>query len=619
MKKQRKKRYLSVLAVFGVFVLLSIALLGSNNWVMSDKVERKIQIADADAFSVEDTETETEQDQDAGQKEECLYLWDSGDPNSEILHEQMTQILHDMKISFKEVDIQMETLPDWNDFEKVVLGLAEYPTVGNQILELTDWVSEGGSVLIAMIPAMDMEASWLMQRAGAEYIGSSLYQTPGLRLVDERLLHGDLDEYMLEEPFESSLSVALEPDCQVHMVSADDNQVPLLWERKVDDGRIVVVNLGIYDKAYRGFYSAAYSMLGDVCAWPVINAATFYLDDFPSPVPSGESSYIKADYNMDIKTFYMQIWWKDICELAEKYGIRYTGMVIEEYSDQVEGPFTSTSGVTLFQYFGNTLLGNGGEIGFHGYNHMPLCLSGFDYMGQFDSYYPFESYGDMRDSVAELTSFCKRLFPKEEFQVYVPPSNILSEEGRSMLISEFPQIKAIASTYLPGNVAYDQEFEVSEEGIIETPRTISGYLLDEYERMTATSELNLHFVSSHFQHPDDVLDVDRGAELGWETLFGRLSDYVDWVYEAAPGIRSLTGSETAGAVQRFYYVEPERKETEEGLEISLKRFSDEAWLMVRFNDWEPQEEIEGGELTHLQDNLYLLHAEDSKVVIKKKV
>ncbi|WP_373218661.1 DUF2194 domain-containing protein [Ruminococcus sp. 5_1_39BFAA] len=619
MKKQKKKRYLPVLAVFGVFVLLSIALLGRNNWVMSEKIERKIQIADADAFSVEDTETETEQGQDAGQKEECLYLWDSGDPNSEILHEQMPQILHDMKIPFKEVDVQTEALPDWNDFEKVVLGLTEYTTLGNQILELTDWVSEGGSVLIAMIPAMDMEASWLMQRAGAEYIGSSLYQTPGLRLVDERLLHGDLDEYMLEEPFESSLSVALEPDCQVHMVSADDNQVPLLWERKVDDGRIVVVNLGIYDKAYRGFYSAAYSMLGDVCAWPVINAATFYLDDFPSPVPSGESSYINADYNMDIKTFYMQIWWKDICELAEKYGIRYTGMVIEEYSDQVEGPFTSTSGVTLFQYFGNTLLGNGGEIGFHGYNHMPLCLSGFDYMGQFDSYYPFESYGDMRDSVAELASFCKRLFPKEEFQVYVPPSNILSEEGRSMLISEFPQIKAIASTYLPGNVAYDQEFEVSEEGIIETPRTISGYLLDEYERMTATSELNLHFVSSHFQHPDDVLDVDRGAELGWETLFGRLSDYVDWVYEAAPGIRSLTGSETAGAVQRFYYVEPERKETEEGLEISLKRFSDEAWLMVRFNDWEPQEEIEGGELTHLQDNLYLLHAEDSKVVIKKKV
>ena len=58
----------------------------------------------------------------------------------------------------------------------------------------------------------------------------------------------------------------------------------------------MVCNIGIYDKVMRGFYAAAISLLGDATAYPVINSAVFYLDDFPSPVPSGDGTYIKRDY-----------------------------------------------------------------------------------------------------------------------------------------------------------------------------------------------------------------------------------------------------------------------------------------------------------------------------------
>ena len=48
-----------------------------------------------------------------------------------------------------------------------------------------------------------------------------------------------------------------------------------------------------------------------------------------------------------------------------------------------------------------------------------------------------------------LFDFCHDLFPNEEFHVYVPPSNIISEEGRRLLAEDFPEIRAIASLYLP--------------------------------------------------------------------------------------------------------------------------------------------------------------------------
>ena len=89
------------------------------------------------------------------------------------------------------------------------------------------------------------------------------------------------------------------------------------------------------------------------------------------------------------------------------------------------------------------LLDQGGEIGFHGYNHMPLCLLGFDYGDGYESYRLWHSYEDMLASIQELKTFCEELFPKEKFQVYVPPSNILSEEGRTMLKEDVEGIKPL--------------------------------------------------------------------------------------------------------------------------------------------------------------------------------
>ena len=41
----------------------------------------------------------------------------------------------------------------------------------------------------------------------------------------------------------------------------------------------MVVNLGIYVKAVRGIFSAAYSLLSDCTIYPVINGSAIYLDD----------------------------------------------------------------------------------------------------------------------------------------------------------------------------------------------------------------------------------------------------------------------------------------------------------------------------------------------------
>ena len=600
-------RFRRLQIAFAAFLALGFVLTAERANVRYQAYEARLEILESGAFAAGEQEA---------RRPDSLLIYHNENEVSAYIREEFSQVLDGMKISYDEADLAVSRELHPEHYDKISIALNDLSLLGDTIFVLLDWVRDGGSLLF-LFP-MDNNGS-LQVVSGELGIRENSYEytmVESLRFTSDIMLGGMDKEYRITDPFESSMTVILDEDCTVHMTAGGERALPLLWETGRGEGKIVVMNLGIIEKAYRGFYSAAYSLLGDSCLYPVINGSAFYLDDFPSPVPGGDSQYIQRDYGMDIATFYSNVWWPDVLSLAEDYGIRYTGVVIEDYSDLTEPPLVRYQDIYRFRYFGNQVLQNQGEIGFHGYNHMPLCLESFDYKGVY-SYEKWPSVDAMLSSLTELNDFCASLFPDETFQVYVPPSNILSEEGRQMIGELFPQIRTIASIYFPGEFVYTQEFMVSEDGVIETPRIISGCMIDDYMEIAALSELNFHFINSHFQHPDDVLDPDRGAELGWETMFARLTEYVDWLYTAAPDIRNLTGSEMAAAVQRYYYVNPRVEHREEEMIITLDSFADEAWFFLRANDWEPGE-VTGGSLTRLTGNLYLLQAEKQQVTIGKE-
>ena len=549
------------------------------------------------------------------EKAESIIIWEN-EVSGKMGLDMMETVLSQMKIPYDTCESEKIYNIDFNLYKTVIFSVTHYEQMGEKILDVIEWVDKGGKLMIVYPPEANGAFQSISKNLGIEQIGNDYHFVSGIHFSREFMLGGNLRDYKVADPYESSLTVVLSDDCIVYVESDDTYSVPLVWKNNLGEGTIVFDNLGFLEKAYRGFYSSSYSLLEDVCAYPVINCSAFYIDDFPSPVPAGNSQYIERDYGMAISDFYTQIWWRDVYNLAEKYGIQYTGLVIEQYSDQVEGTFKRNEDVQRYRYFGNMLLDQGGEIGLHGYNHMPLCLIGFDYKGEYDSYRLWNSLDDIKNSLMELCDFCNLLFPQETFQVYVPPSNILSEQGRKVLL-ETTDVKAIASIYLPDweGIAYSQEFEVGDDGIIETPRIISGYIFDDYTYLAALSELNFHYVNSHFQHPDDTLYEDRGADLGWEEMYDRLSNYTEWLYTAAPDIRNLTGTEFAAAVQIYDQLQVKREYTEHNIKLELGGFQNEAWLMIRMNEGVPGK-VEGGNLEKLMDDLYLLKASESLVEIE---
>ena len=553
-------------------------------------------------------------------KPTCLVICDSSQDGVDDVKDQFDRILLDMKISHRDIDIAKSEsdLPKLTSFDRVIILMPSLDALGDRLTDLMSWVSAGGSLMLGMTPDNSGYLQAIAPKLGIDSAGYE-YATAESIVPSEDFMVGGGERYEFSDPFESSLSVSLRESAHVWAETGDAG-VPLIWSNECGRGRAVVCNIGIYDKVMRGFYASAISLLGNATAYPVINSSVFYLDDFPSPVPSGDGTYIKRDYGLSIADFYTKVWWPDLQKLAQKYDIRFTGVMIENYEDDVsQAKPVRQADTTQFRYFGGMLLQMGGEVGFHGYNHQPLALSDTKYGGLYD-YKTWKSKKTLVAALDELIGFQDEVLPNAHGSVYVPPSNILSKRARKIIAADVPRIKIIASTYFEDgtDLPYVQEFGVAEDGIVEQPRIVSGGMVgDTYMRLAAVSELNMHYVSTHFMHPDDLLDPDRGAKEGWEVYKGGLTDYLDWLTKAAPDLRRQTASECSGAIQRFSSVTVRTTASTGAWTIDLGNFHDEAWLMFRANDGEPGA-VTGGEIKHLTGNLYLIKATDKTVTVERR-
>ena len=607
LKVIRDFQFKGILVILGCFLMMAVILFAERAGIHYQEKKRQISYIDRDRIV-------TEKEVASSLKKSCLVLMDSSQEESIQAWTQFQQIFMDMRVGTEVVDLQKQTLPELEPYETVTVLLRSLEPLKENVLDLCSWVKEGGSVLFALTLQKETYVSMIEQKLG---IISSGYQNAEVSSIyfEKDFLIGGGRSYAITDPFDSAWEVQLDETARVYARIGDENGMPLIWERNYGKGKFVIDNFGLTEKAVRGFYAASYSLLTDAGVYPVINGSVFYLDDFPSPVPGGDGTYVRRDYNTSIAEFYSNVWWPDMMTLAAKHGVKYTGVIIENYEDNTDENITEQTDVQRFQYFGNMILHQGGELGYHGYNHQPLSLSNVDY-GTVLPYKTWTSLDAMEKAVDELIRFGKKMFPATELSVYVPPSNVLSEEGRKLLGEKFPEIRSIASNYFSGEFAYVQEFETAEDGIVEQPRIISGAVIDDYMQMAALSELNMHFVNSHFMHPDDLLDEDRGAALGWEKLKKRLDEYMTWLNESAEELRNLTGSELAGAVQRYGALTVDKEITEKEIRLHLGHLYDEAYLMVRINEGKPGE-VTGGELVNITGNLYLLRAEERDVVIAR--
>ena len=547
---------------------------------------------------------------------EALILYDTAEDDWDIRLKCVHDTLNNMRVTHDFINMSdPDQQINYKKYQTVVItyGELQYP---DQILQLVQWVEEGGRALFATRPNQTDTLLSIYRKLGILSINTNYVNAKGVIFTTD-LIPGTKGKEFVSEDFTKTMSlpVELDPKARVHITSADNYGVPLLWESDYGKGRFVVVNSELFmAKDSRGIIASAYSLLQDAFVYPVINSSMFFIDDFPAPIPQGEYPSITRDYGRDIRSFMINVWWPDMQALSKKYGIEYTGMLVETYKDNTKPPFDQDISIDNHRYLGGLLLKDEGELGLHGYNHVPLCMEKDEQNQVLD--YPVWGAADMmQQSVSELDNFGHVLFPGVTFTTYVPPSNILCPEARHWLPGTIPELKVISSIYLPEKdvPSYVQEFEEAPDGIIELPRIVSGYLIYEYEQWAILNEVALHYVNSHFIHPDDVFDDVRSDGKGWGELKNIFDSYLQWLIDSTPGIRNMTAREGAMAVQRYSRLLINRDMNQGQYLIHLGNFYDDAWLMLRSS--RKPVSIEGGKITQVTSTLYLIEATQPEIKI----
>lgn len=397
--------------------------------------------------------------------------------------------------------------------------------------ELINYSKSGGNLIFAQRPLISDNVKKYSSDLGIESI-NELVEAENMYVKSNILIKGN-GLQRTEDTENSSLDVKLKKGVKVHINA--DNNIPLLWEEKLGSGKIIFSNgqfLG--EKSNRGILTGILYRTGDEFIYPIINSKVLDIDDFPAPMPNGSSDIVYKYYHVNDEKFFINIWWPDIVKMCEEYNAVPTGFLIYNYEDvtnnieNFNGNAYSKNLVTL----GRNLLKVGGEIGIHGFNHQPLTTNKY-LVGKELGYKPWKSYDEMLKAQIALNKFIHNIYPNYVIRGYVPPSNIITEEGIKALKKGIPSINVISSLYVVGNdeLAYEQEFSKGKDGIYNFPRYSSGYDFEEFEKWMIYNGITINGVFSHFIHPDDILDPERNHGMSWEELKKDFEKIMEIVYK----------------------------------------------------------------------------------------
>lgn len=501
-------------------------------------------------FGANGTFVEGSEEDKALERETFLILYDPMNLRSMFLKHYLERFIREQKKATLAAEIG--AVPE---IDRRYIGVIV--TTGNigavaALPQIDQYVADGGTALfLDGLSDTGMPAGFA-ERIGVRRFGES-YTREGIHMTSD-LIFGVQSIGVSGRSYQTTTAaVSLDSAVQIH--AAADDGTPLVWEMPSGAGKYVVYNgQRMADKPNVGLLAGILSLTSDTYVYPTVGAKVFIIDDFPAPVPEGIFPRLYDEVHLTTADFYRNVWWPQMLANAKRYGFKYTGVVIETYGNQVKGPFAPMSDRYTRSYliaYGRELLKSGGELGIHGYNHQPLAPAGYNQ--EHLDYTPWASPEDMKESLRELRRYIASAYPDYAIRTYVPPSNILSPEGKAALKEVFPDLNNISSLYtgLPEDRAYYQDFQRNPDGTFELPRVSSGYVVHEDMLWDVVNVINAIGIVSHFVHPDEIF-YEESANTTWQEMNKGMDAFMKFTKEKYGWLKGVTSSEEAAMLGAYF-------------------------------------------------------------------
>ncbi len=549
-------------------------------------------------------------------KTSALVLYDTTEEYGMYCYVQTLVSLRYARIPYYSYNLALSTdLPPLGEFTSVLITTETVWKLNARACDnLSRYVREGGAVVVLFRGwNANLEDLFGIQYSTAPTVIGD--KSRGLEFTQEFL--PGINNLSINDRLLSDISrfdVQLDSSANVFARTSVGNH-PAAWLRRYGRGRVLYWDSSILTtRIYRGYILAS---IGSVQPWTsalILNLSNVCLDDFPLPSPNEKIEPIKSEFNQTASEFYSLRWFPDMAKLAKQFGLRYTAGLIFNYSEMTKPPYGFSewsrsqifvagkplnSSVWMARQASRTV-----ELAFHGHNHQPLTIS---------------RWGSKENMVLALQA-AKRRWEMDnlgpEPQSYIPPMNIIDSVGLSALIEVFPHIKVIGGQFM-GKLELGQAREFGPDPwnaqMIDIPRSTSGYVMDEFNKMMTISMVHSVGVWNHFVHPDDVIPAsgryqesvreDQSVDLaGWynesqkDGLYYRFQEWLRFVKEHYPWLRTMTLGESRNTVKS--YASASNRITSEGKSIRFVSSADPSFYIFYLSDNNKIENVEGGEILH---------------------
>ncbi len=555
-------------------------------------------------------------------RQQVLVVHNSTDTFGELAYDNTVQALTYAHLEYDTFDLGAPAAwPDLSQYSALLFVtelLAEIDET--QAEQITSYVHDGGGLAV-VYRGWNPHLADLFGFAASEEVSRPplLPDSEGGLLVEEDFFPG-IDGLVLG-PEEAGGHVPYETEVQpgVRVIATSAAGRPLLWQRRVEQGRVMYWNTAMLaGKSMRGLIVQSVAAVQPVSVLPMANVAVIQIDDFPASFSDGMLEPVASEYGLSTLDFYSQVWYPDMLKIARRYGLDYTFLIPFTYNAQAEPPFEfqewaqatiSLDGQEIpYGRYATQMATQRDEIGLHGYNHLPLTLP---------------NWGSRENMVAALGATAQQ-WEREDLgdlpTTYVPPHNQYDEAGAQALTEAFPSLTVISGLYSSGlfEAGGNREFgpEPWNPALFAMPRATSGYNMDPSQRLAMLSQLGTMGVWTHFLHADDVFETPenypeatdvrnpdgwfwRGDHTGQQNgFYYRFRRWLNFTREHYPWLRYVHTAEAHDILQRYLANQISVDLTPYDLSIQM---TDPTFIQIRINDDRRLNinEIEGVQFVHL--------------------
>lgn len=501
-----------------------------------------------------------------------LIVADSGEDYIPHLVSQLGISLRYSKLAAKTFDLSSDdALPSLCRYTSV-LFLSDPPGafLDESLSDLLNYVQSGGS-LTFLAPTLSADTQKLLgvvaatpydpPATDAGEAGREIYPIHFVGNRFEGLQDTTLWFHDVSNRLDLKLTLSVDATVDAYFEDFDTRQ-PAIWHRAVGSGEIGVWTFVPTGRHWgRSLLLHAAIQGQPVAVKSVVNTAVFQIDDFPAP-PADSPAPVEAGVFLPWPEFMNQAWLPDMATLAEKYRLKYSSGVVFHYNEQTQAPFGFDEGAPRFGHHDEADSGAAanhvrwareyGELGLHGYNHVPLTLG------------DWSSRAHMLEALRACIAWWKRDPSADLPSSYIPPMNVYDQDGALALSEACPTIGTLCGNFWgPVDKGCGREFgfEKWNRKLFCLPRVTSGYTMDvslKWKMLASIYELG---VWTHFIHPDDILDVpsDNGVAKycrnpqtrpwrGSNGLRTELERMLDFVHTTFPSLTFDTASDAAAKI-----------------------------------------------------------------------